>query len=346
MELSTNQRIFSQLAIWLGLWLFIPLIITGGNPPMEIFPRSFTTFLCIFIIINLNVRVLFPRFYLKNSLGKYITLGLIIAILLSIIRISILTYFGSMNEMPPKPSFISERAIEIIRYLGGSIPMIIALFGSTMYEISIIANKSFKETAQLKAEKLEAELKFLKSQINPHFLFNSLNNIYTLTHLNPKSAGDSLLKLSAMLRYLLYECDAEKVTIGQELTYLKNYIDLFSLKDDEALNITVDTEDVDKEVMIAPLLLIPFVENAFKHSQIEDLENGWIHVALLGDEEQIYFEIKNSVPTVAFAKDEVGGIGLQNVKRQLELIYPNQHLLDIKNENETFQVSLTLYLKK
>ena len=149
-----------------------------------------------------------------------------------------------------------------------------------------------------------------------------------------------------MLRYLLYECDADKVPLERELTYLQNYIDLFSLKDDEALNIKFDAKDVNSSLMIAPLLFIPFVENAFKHSQIEDLENGWIDISIIGDDKQLFFEIKNSVPKLAFSKDDVGGIGLQNVKRQLQLLYPKQHELKIEQSDGQFAVSLALKMKK
>ena len=302
-------------------------------------------------MIILNLKIAFPTYYLTGYFGQYIllTIGTIF-----IIRI-LFTYFiefggvGLFSDLERRMSGfpfnqMSKERLMFVNVFGGSIPIFVATLASTLYESSIVVNQSAKEAALLKSEKLEAELKFLKSQINPHFLFNSLNNIYTLTVLNPSMAGKNLLKLSEMLRYLLYECDAEKVALGRELTYLQNYIDLFSLKDEECLNITFDAKDVNKEIMIAPLLLIPFVENAFKHSQIEDLEKGWISISILGDTKQVYFEIKNSLPEIVFSKDEVGGIGLQNVQRQLELLYPNKHQLKIDKENGYFGVYLTIYI--
>ena len=211
-----------------------------------------------------------------------------------------------------------------------------------MYEIAVVANRSANETVQLKSEKLEAELNFLKSQISPHFLFNSLNNIYTLTFFDAKLAGDSVLRLSEMLRYLLYECNAERVPIARELIYLKNYIALFELKEEEKLNIQLDMSKVDEQVLIAPLLLTPFIENAFKHSQVENVENGWITINMSADETNIQFEVSNSLPAINYEKEEGGGIGLQNIKRQLELIYPAQHDLNIEQQGDSFHVQLSI----
>lgn len=349
MNSTVNQRILYQIGISAIIFFGIPFVVSGGRVIPFDYVYRVQIFIGIAIMIILNLKILFPRFYHFNRFRVYllITIGCIFFIRIASIFL-FETNFETIYENLPsrfdgtsRPK-LSANQLKFIQVFIGSIPLFIVTLASTLYEISILTNQTAKETALLKAEKLEAELKFLKSQINPHFLFNSLNNIYTLTVLDPKSAGKSLLKLSEMLRYLLYECDAEKVPLERELTYLQNYIDLFSLKDDEGLNINFDAKDVNSNVMIAPLLFIPFVENAFKHSQIEDLENGWINISIIGDNEQIYFEIKNSVPKLEFSKDDLGGIGLQNVKRQLELLYPNQHNLYIQQKDEQFEVSLML----
>ena len=352
MNSTVNQRILWQILIWAVIFFGLPFAVSGGKLLPFDYIHRLQIFIGIIIILIINLKILFPRFYHFNRFKTYILITIGCIFLIRLISIGLLE--SNLEEVysnfPARLNEVSlvefgETKVRFIQIFMGSIPLFIVTLTSTLYETSIIANQSAKETALLKAEKLEAELKFLKSQINPHFLFNSLNNIYTLTVLNPNLAGKNLLKLSEMLRYLLYECDAEKVSLERELTYLENYIDLFSLKDDEALNINFDSKDVNTNLMISPLLLIPFVENAFKHSQIEDLENGWIDISIIGDDQQLYFEIKNSIPELEFSKDDVGGIGLQNVKRQLELLYPNQYKLEIEQNEKQFAVSLALKMR-
>lgn len=340
MNSTTNQRIFIQISIWTFIFWGLPYIVTSGQMDERLIYRSLGMFLSALIIIPLNLKVLFPTFYFRQKPLQYIFVALIVIISLSFFLVWLRSMIDAPDFVPP--DFQRKNRPSLFYFIGNFFPMLMVLLSSALYETSIVAAQSAQEAAQLKSEKLESELKFLKSQINPHFLFNSLNNIYTLTMLNPDVAGDSVLKLSEMLRYLLYECDAEKVALERELTYLENYITLFSLKDDKPLNIKFDKTNVQPETMIAPLLLIPFVENAFKHSQIEDLENGWINIKLSNDNQQIYFEVKNSLPQNEFAKDKVGGIGLQNVKRQLQLIYPNKHKLNIQKKEGEFSVELNI----
>jgi sensor histidine kinase YesM len=356
MNISGNQRIFIQIAIWLLIGLIIPLVLTGGVFLEHMKLRGIVMFFVITFTLIYNVKYLFPRFYAKEKFRQYIIASILTTFLLSFISNTIVFSFEEFQELGKFEELqelgklrlsilgINPNRIYIFHYIGGCIPILIALFSSAMYEIALLAKQSAEEAAHFKAAKLEAELKFLKSQINPHFLFNSLNNIYTLTVLNPEMAGDNLLKLSEMLRYLLYECDAEKVRLVKELAYLKNYIDLFTLKDEEPLNIKFDGTNTNCSVEIAPLLLIPFVENAFKHSYIEDLDNGWIEMILSSNEKEINFTIKNSIPTNHLSKDKVGGIGLNNVKRQLELTYPNQHQLEINASDTVFEVQLIIDL--
>lgn len=344
MNTSINRRIIGQLLLWVVIFFCLPFLVTGGQMMYPFLYRSLGMFLGAVLLIPLNLRVLFPIFYIKRKLGQFLIMGLLSVLAISALIVWLRSLLDISDTLPPEFQHIQHIPKPIFYTIGHFFPLLIVFLSNTIYEIAIVANQSAREAVQLKSEKLEAELKFLKSQINPHFLFNSLNNIYTLTVLNPKLAGNSLLKLSEMLRYLLYECNADKVALGRELTYLQNYIDLFLLKDEGDLNVKFDANDVDKTVMIAPLLLIPFVENAFKHSQIEDLEHGWIHIVLFGDAQQVYFEVKNSLPKIDFAKDEVGGIGLQNVKRQLELVYLEKHTLKTHKTDTEFSVELTIFI--
>jgi len=188
-------------------------------------------------------------------------------------------------------------------------------------------------------------MKFLKSQVNPHFLFNALNNIYTLTVIKSDKAPDNLMRLSEMLRYMLYDSNDGKVPLHKEIDYLENYISLASLKDSRGLNVKVELDKSQPGLKVAPLLFIPFVENAFKHSKIEDLKNGFINISLKTSSEQIEFSVENSIPSVPFKKDKLGGIGLTNTKKRLELLYPYKHLLSISDSGKVYSVLLKLDLK-
>jgi LytS/YehU family sensor histidine kinase len=201
----------------------------------------------------------------------------------------------------------------------------------------------------LEKEKLETELKFLRSQFNPHFLFNTINSIFVLIHKNPDMASESLAKFSDLLRYQLYECNEHEIPLGQELTYVENYIELERLRQDSnSLDVKTQLAPHHKQdLTIAPFVLIPFVENAFKHvSQRKDHTN-WIHMKLSIDRHQLHFSISNSVSVQTNTAREVGrhhGIGLKNVQRRLNLIYNDDHELMIQQEAGQFRVILTLNL--
>jgi LytS/YehU family sensor histidine kinase len=195
---------------------------------------------------------------------------------------------------------------------------------------------------QLRSEKLETELKFLRNQTNPHFLFNALNNIYTLTLIKSEKAPDYLLILSDMLRYMLYECNAPRVKLEKEIGYIRHFIDLNLLKDSRGLNVHFACEEIPENLEIAPMLLIPLVENAFKHSKFEDKAKGWIDINLQVSGESLHLNVRNSLPGNAHTTDKTGGIGLANVRRQLELIYPNESDLTVEEQDQIFSVTLNI----
>lgn len=212
------------------------------------------------------------------------------------------------------------------------------------YKTGQIAIIKAKEAAQLKSEKLNTELKFLKSQINPHFLFNALHNIYTLSVIKSEQTPEMILKLSDMLRYMLYDCKEDKVPLKREIDYLKNFIHLVKLKDDQIINIKTDFKIEDGSIMIEPMLFIPFVENSFKHCKIEDVVNGWVDLRIIVEDRQLECYIENSISPETYTKDVVGGIGLENARRRLELLYPDRHELTIEQSEKQFSVHLTLLL--
>jgi LytS/YehU family sensor histidine kinase len=237
----------------------------------------------------------------------------------------------------------NRQEVHNLRWLVRNLPpLFICLLGSSFVATSSYARKKEQEAILQEKSKLETELKFLKSQINPHFLFNTLHNIYTLTVLQSQEAPEQLLKLSDLLRYMIYDSNEERVPLKREIEYLNNFMGLAQLKDSQSIDIRFDLDLEDTDLVIAPLLFIPFIENAFKHSQYEDLDRGFIHISIKSSQNIVSLTVENSVPQSKFRKDAVGGIGLANVRQRLNLLYPKKHKLEIDDNEPTFRVKLEL----
>lgn len=190
---------------------------------------------------------------------------------------------------------------------------------------------------------LKTELAYLKQQINPHFLFNALNNIYVLSRKSPKETPDTILLLSDLLRYQLYDCSQEKVSLKGEIEYIKNYLELDSIRKDK-LETKIKVEGSPNAIMIPPFLLLPFVENAVKHGiSIDDKSS--IEIFFNIKEEQLYFTIKNSKPPQKIQYEQ-GGIGLKNIERRLELLYDKNYTLNINDKSELYEVLLSVPLER
>jgi two-component system LytT family sensor kinase len=199
-----------------------------------------------------------------------------------------------------------------------------------------------KIKSQLENEKLIAELAFLKSQINPHFLFNSLNNIYSLAYKKSVKTPEAILKLSEIMRYMLYESNENKVELSDEIRYLENYIELQRLRFKDRTYIKFEITGNTLDHTVTPLVLIPFVENAFKHGLATDPENP-ITIILNASTRKLFFHISNKKNNQN--KDETGGIGLQNVRRRLDLIYNDKYHLHIDDTTDIYNCELYLNLE-
>ncbi len=204
-----------------------------------------------------------------------------------------------------------------------------------------------KKMAVVAKEKAEAELNFLKSQINPHFLFNSLNSVYFLIDKQNATARNALHKFSEMLRYQLYECNDEKIPIEKEINFLNDYVTLQRLRMNENTSVKFNCEENVSNFSIEPLLLIPFVENSFKHlSQYSNGNLNEIDISIARSNGSMQFRVKNTTEGKIKEVKKDGGIGLNNVKKRLELLYPDKHQLKIKEEDGWFGVELNLSLNQ
>ncbi len=193
----------------------------------------------------------------------------------------------------------------------------------------------------LENQRLSAELAFLKSQINPHFLFNSLNSIYSLAYQQSENTPGAILKLSEIMRYMLYECNDNKVDLAKELQYLQNYIDLQKIRFGNKAYIDFKMDGEVTNQQIVPLLLIAFIENAFKHGVANNSLTP-IQMLITVDQQHLHFYIQNKKHSNN--RDAIGGIGLNNVKRRLDLLYPGKYNLDIRDEIDTYTCELSLVL--
>ncbi|WP_170110433.1 sensor histidine kinase [Flavilitoribacter nigricans] len=347
-----RHHLLWQLLLWTFAWLVISFFLTDG---MENFSRfvniATASAIGIPLIVTINLGVLLPRLYFRK---KY--LFFILAAVAILIGITYLIHgdIWPWSDWLRNPTEEDRPRIERpdrrnsfngFRWMALMMPFLIAFLGSTLIEIARFANRQEKQAIRSDKEKLETELKFLKSQVNPHFLFNALNNIYSLSVVESPQTPESIMQLSEILRYMVYDADADRVPLKNEILYIQNYVSLKQLKDSRGMDIRLDLESPAGDLMIAPLLFIPFVENAFKHSKIEDLNSGYIHISLRTEGRTVDFRVENSLPANEFTKDRVGGVGLENTAKRLALLYPgDRHQLEIEKGRDRFSVHLSLAL--
>jgi sensor histidine kinase YesM len=202
-----------------------------------------------------------------------------------------------------------------------------------------------QKNLQLQKENIESQLQVLKAQVHPHFLFNTLNNIYSFTQNTSQPASKMVMGLSDILRYMLYECNQPLVPLSEELKMIDEYVDLEKIRYGNKLELHVNFPSNAQEFQIAPLLLLPFVENCFKHGISNMLEHPWLNLDIEIDNNWMSVKLLNSKPSLK-RLDHKPGIGIENAKRRLELLYPGKHELTIADEEELFIVYLKLELER
>jgi len=344
-----NTKINGKLVHFIS-WICYLTIFTVFLSDMSGFEIAFykasQTVLLQAMLFYFNTLVLMPRLMEKRKYIAYfsslVVLSIVAVGLLYLLNFHIKPFGDIMPQGTGKrvgPQFSIPLSRGIMRYFSSIIAIILLSIVYRMFSQKISKEK---QEAALRNENLLSEMKFLKSQVNPHFLFNSLNNIYTLVLLKHDKAPAMLMKLSEMLRYMLYECNDQWVSLEKEINYINNYIELQQLKTEDTQHIKTDFKKPKHPILIPPLLLIPFIENSFKHSKIEETEIGWVTMKLDFSHKHIHFTITNSIPAIPVSKDKTGGIGLENVRRRLELLYPGKHKLEINETRKVFSVMLDI----
>jgi LytS/YehU family sensor histidine kinase len=217
---------------------------------------------------------------------------------------------------------------------------------STIYSIISEWKKQEKQRVELQNQTVASELRFLKTQINPHFLFNTLNSLYALTLKKSDDAPEVVLRLSEMMRYMLYECNEPQVPLTKEVAYIENYLNLEKLRLSKTIDLKFNVSGDTSNLSISPLLFIPFIENSFKHGVANQIGEGFVHIDLICKEKELSFCVENSRTQNNslghHSGKRSGGIGLINVKRRLDLLYPNKNKLKIEEGLNTYKVCLCI----
>jgi len=297
--------------------------------------------LFFFIAVTINIRLFTQKLSQAQGLLPYIAKLLGMALLLCPLVILINSLLCDSYE-EPCPPWINDPRLNFI-----SLVIIPAL--STLVRVPLDWIKIQKEKKELITKNIQTELQFLKNQINPHFLFNTLNNLYALTLKKSDYAPEVVLKLSDMMRYMLYECNEKWVPLAKEIQYIKNYVELEKIRLSKKADISVDLEGDPEGMYVAPLLFIPFIENSFKHGLKTSLDGAYIKAKFIIRSETVEFIVKNSRSQMLpgfIPNNKIGGIGLSNVKKRLELLYPDMHRLKTEESPDSYEIHLFLFIKQ
>ena len=337
--MTKTRQIFLHAAVWTSILLFFMLISGSGKISYKAVVMIVYFGLINIAIFYINYLVILPKLLNKK---KYLWCGIsMVALVLAaaVIKYGLAVIFNDIVLVRGEKNQFHLGFWDY--FLSAVFIGCFFMFLSTAFKFMIdwFVNEKVKTT--LENEKLNAELAFLKSQINPHFLFNTLNNIYSLAYQQSDQTPAAILKLSEIMRYMLYESNEDMVDLSKEIRYLENYIELQRLrfKDHAYVSLNICGEAQNQKIM--PLVLISFVENAFKHGVATDEKNP-IEISICIEPERLKFKLSNKVSKLN--KDEVGGIGLINVQRRLDLFYKNRYKLDISNHSDIYTSELVLDL--
>jgi len=293
-------------------------------------------------VVYINLLILLPLFFFKQKFRTY--LAIMIPLFFGTLATILLVENNWYTEQGNFMDFIEPGYFKPDR--------IINAFMSTFLVLALTALLMFlqewyrqqDQVRKLAYNQLKAEHKMLRMQVSPHFLFNALNNIYSLAYTKSEATGPSILRLADLMRYQLYDSEEKKVGLEKEAEYIDNYIGLQELKiDDWEKKITFIKGEF-SGIDIEPLLFIPFVENAFKHGNLDE-DDSFLKIALKADGKIIRFMLENSVNPSNQRKDNVGGVGIENVKNRLAVYYPNDHSLEVKNDGNIYSVKLSIRTK-
>lgn len=289
------------------------------------------------LVAYLNYFFFLPRFLEKKKIGTYLIEFLVPFAIIMFVRVHLQRY-------------LIDGYTHHERYFYSTV-YIVQMVASTLFIVIFVGMLRFAKDwfefearkKEIENEKLTAELNFLKEQINPHFLFNTLNNLYYLAFTQSPNTTEVIAKLSQMMRYMIYDSNHQLVPLNKEIEYMQNYVSLERLRLNNSIPIEFKIQGNTEKVRIAPLIFITFLENAFKHGVSNSNPKAWVNVSILVEGESCIYRVENSkLPLNGKGIEDRAGIGLQNVRRRLELSYPGKYELKVEDQPDRYGVELTL----
>ncbi|MEQ9440697.1 MAG: sensor histidine kinase [Cyclobacteriaceae bacterium] len=329
--------------LWFGMHIAISIVLSYQRSLEETIYYLVTYVFFGSIVIWLFGYKLFPEYLAREGkINQRLVLLIGINIILFIMGIYAHTMMGEMLGLTQIREQYAPKSVRIALWV---LMVLLGIIYMASIRIARVYYLNAIQRIEHKAQRTEAELKLLKSQISPHFLFNTLNNIYGLAYLRDERAAEMISKLSKLLRYLLYDCDQKQVPLSKEKNLIEHYLSIQLLKHEDLLNVDFYHAGIKNNNKIAPMILINFIENCFKHSDLESNPQGWIKISLEVENNELYFRTENTI------KEEVEeisidrkGIGLTNSLKLLEANYPGKHEVVVTREDQLYLLDLRIKL--
>ena len=343
------EKYYRHFAFWMT-WYLVPVlwdcVLFGVIQSKMTWDKLLLIFTYRLLDLGFNVTYcysivyfLIPKFLITQRFASFIISTIIFTITVYLLYIQSVLFLANV----PQEKF-SLFLLGFTRSFITVGPPVICAFFITLKMLKGYYWK-LEEKTNLTRENSKAELQLLKAQVHPHFLFNTLNNIYSFTLNSPPKAASLISKLSHTIKYMTYDCEAELVPLQKEIGMIKDYIGLEKVRYGERLNLNVNITGDMENKLISPLLLIPFVENSFKHGSSKMLERPWIRIDIDIQDDLLNFSVSNSKPDDTHSSNGLNGLGLANVRKRLQLLYPEQHLLVINSDEHSYQATLKLPLQ-
>lgn len=339
-----RHRIMWHIIFWVVVYLMFSLVYGGYYDSYKVeFSRNLSLLPVRMLGTYFLIYVLLPLAIQKKKFLVFTLLAIVFAIVYAILIRLTLRF---VNLYPGNSDYANIPIFEFKKILN----TLLSNFAIPSFAVAVVIFKKWyldeQQKKTLMKEKLEAELSFLKSQIHPHFLFNTLNNLYALTLIKSDKTPDIVLKLSSLLDYMIYKSNDKFVPLDKELEIIESYIELEKLRYSKRLDLDWQITGDPGSYMIAPLIMLPFIENSFKHGASNDRSKPSIRIKIEIETDCLKLTVINSVLGKKEEDETLGeGIGLKNVSRRLDLIYPGNYELDILNSDKQFEVKLKVYWK-
>lgn len=339
LKISWNYKLETLLhiVIWLSIFIAVCLLFSQFMPWKNSVLRGLNNVLPLAMLFYFTLWMV-NHYWEKKKYGQFSLIAFILIMIATILRGESNKYFPLALE---EYLFFENRKSW---YLAAFITNFTCVGIGLLYQLVYNRYAAEKRTLSIINKQREAQLQALRGQINPHFLFNTLNNIYALAVVDSKPTADMVLKLSKLLRYVIYDSQETKVSLKKEVQQIEAFIELFQMRMEKPANIQFDFSGVSDHQLVEPMILIPFLENGFKHGDFDTNDDAFLKADLSVKNDQLDFKVINSKNDLDTQKDQQGGVGLDNIKKRLELKYSQQYQLDIQDQEDQFFVHFKLQL--